>query len=226
MQDDGLDTVDANTTLGFDDDERDYGIAARMLQILNCTRVVMLTNNPAKLDGLAKAGIEITSRIPLETPINADNLRYLTAKASRAGHRLDHVIASLAADAEDGSGNLKSAHLTSSWQRRQHSCASQDNGSGHATSGAEPIDRRAHFPGHLAGSQSEFDFVFADRFDRAARAAFAAQHRCRAGRRIDPPHCRPLGRGLGSLAASDTGDQPRARAHMGVRHPLAVDRRA
>ena len=96
MQDDGLDTVDANTTLGFDDDERDYGIAARMLQILNCTRVVLLTNNPAKLDGLAKAGIEIASRMPLEAPINADNRRYLTAKAARAGHHLDHLIASLA----------------------------------------------------------------------------------------------------------------------------------
>ena len=96
MQDDGLDTVDANTTLGFDDDERDYGIAARMLQILDCTRVVLLTNNPAKLDGLAKAGIEIASRMPLEAPINADNRRYLTAKAARAGHHLDHLMASLA----------------------------------------------------------------------------------------------------------------------------------
>src|SRR5665647_2509435 len=96
MQDDGLDTVDANTTLGFDDDERDYGIAARMLQMLNCTRVVLLTNNPAKLDGLAKAGIEIAGRMPLEAPINADNRRYLTAKAARAGHRLDHLMASLA----------------------------------------------------------------------------------------------------------------------------------
>jgi GTP cyclohydrolase II len=103
MQDAGLDTVDANTTLGFDDDERDYGIAARMLQILNCTRVVMLTNNPAKLDGLAKAGIEIASRMPLEAPINADNLRYLTAKAERAGHRLDHVMASLANPSEQES---------------------------------------------------------------------------------------------------------------------------
>jgi GTP cyclohydrolase II len=96
MQEDGLDTVDANTTLGFDDDERDYGIAARMLRMLNCTRVVLLTNNPAKLDGLAKAGIEIASRMPLEAPINSDNRRYLTAKAARAGHRLDHLIASLA----------------------------------------------------------------------------------------------------------------------------------
>jgi GTP cyclohydrolase II len=96
MQEDGLDTVDANTTLGFDDDERDYGIAARMLQMLNCTRVVLLTNNPAKLEGLAKAGIKISSRMPLEAPINADNRRYLTAKAARAGHRLDHLMTSLA----------------------------------------------------------------------------------------------------------------------------------
>jgi GTP cyclohydrolase II len=96
LQDDGLDTVDANTTLGFDDDERDYGIAARMLQMLKCTRIVLLTNNPAKLDGLAKAGIEIVSRMGLEAPINADNRRYLTAKVARAGHRLDHLMTSLA----------------------------------------------------------------------------------------------------------------------------------
>jgi GTP cyclohydrolase II len=95
MQEDGLDTVDANTTLGFDDDERDYGIAARMLQMLNCTRVVLLTNNPAKLDGLAKAGIEIAGRMGLEAPINSDNRRYLTAKAARSGHRLDHLLNSL-----------------------------------------------------------------------------------------------------------------------------------
>jgi len=100
MQDDGLDTVDANTTLGFDDDERDYGIAARMLQMLDCNRVVLLTNNPAKLDGLAKAGIEIAGRMPLEAPINADNRRYLTAKAARAGHRLNHLMTSLAEPAD------------------------------------------------------------------------------------------------------------------------------
>ena len=100
MQDDGLDTVDANTTLGFDDDERDYGIAARMLKILGCIRVVLLTNNPAKLDGLAKTGIEIVSRMPLEAPINSDNRRYLTAKAERAGHHLDHLMASLADSSE------------------------------------------------------------------------------------------------------------------------------
>ena len=99
LQEGGLDTVDANTTLGFDDDERDYRIAARMLQMLGCARVELLTNNPAKLEGLAKAGIEIVSRMPLEAPINADNRRYMTAKAARAGHQLDHLLESLAEDA-------------------------------------------------------------------------------------------------------------------------------
>jgi GTP cyclohydrolase II len=95
LQDDGLDTVDANTTLGFDDDERDYGVAARMLEMLECTRVILLTNNPTKLDRLSKAGIEIVSRMALEAPINADNRRYMTAKVTRAGHRLGHLVPSL-----------------------------------------------------------------------------------------------------------------------------------
>jgi GTP cyclohydrolase II len=96
LQDAGLDTVDANTTLGYDDDERDYGIAARMLQKLNCTRVVLLTNNPAKHNGLTEAGIEVVGRKPLHAPINAHNRRYMTAKAMRAGHELDHLMIALA----------------------------------------------------------------------------------------------------------------------------------
>jgi GTP cyclohydrolase II len=96
LQDEGLDTVDANTTLGFDDDERDYGIAAHMLQKLGCNRVYLMTNNPAKLDGLSGLGIEVVGRKPLHAPINAHNRRYMTAKAMRAGHKLDHLIAALA----------------------------------------------------------------------------------------------------------------------------------
>jgi GTP cyclohydrolase II len=88
LQDGGLDTRDANTTLGFEDDERDYGTAALMLRALDCTRIVLLTNNPAKLDGLTKAGIEIPARIPLEAPVTSHNKRYLTAKAVRSGHKL------------------------------------------------------------------------------------------------------------------------------------------
>jgi GTP cyclohydrolase II len=107
LQDAGLDTVDANTTLGFDDDERDYGVAVRMLQMLGCNRVVLLTNNPAKLDGLAKAGIEIAGRMPIETPINADNRRYMAAKATRAGHQLGHLVTALG----ESAGNVEAARL-------------------------------------------------------------------------------------------------------------------
>lgn len=96
LQDDGLDTLDANTMLGFDDDERDYGVAVKMLQILGCTRVKLLTNNPAKLHWLTKSGIEVRGRIPLHGRVNADNRRYLTAKAVRAGHQLDHLFGGLA----------------------------------------------------------------------------------------------------------------------------------
>ena len=63
-----------------------------------------MTNNPAKLDGLAQAGIEVSGRIPLHGPINADNRRYLTAKATRAGHKLDHLFASLAAEPDERPG--------------------------------------------------------------------------------------------------------------------------
>jgi GTP cyclohydrolase II len=99
LQDEGLDTVDANTTLGFDDDERHYGVAARMLQKLGCTSIYLMTNNPAKLDGLSGLGIEVIGRKPLHAPINAHNRRYMTAKAMRAGHKLDHLMAALAAEA-------------------------------------------------------------------------------------------------------------------------------
>jgi GTP cyclohydrolase II len=94
LQDGGLDTRDANTTLGFEDDERDYVIAALMLRNLNCTRIVLLTNNPAKLDGLTKAGIDISARIPLEAPVTPHNKRYLTTKAMRSGHKLVTLKAS------------------------------------------------------------------------------------------------------------------------------------
>jgi GTP cyclohydrolase II len=92
LQDEGLDTVDANMSLGFDDDERDYDIAAQMLRILGCHRVEMFTNNPAKLSGLAHGGIEVVARKPLLAPVTGDNRRYLATKAARAGHRLDDLF--------------------------------------------------------------------------------------------------------------------------------------
>jgi GTP cyclohydrolase II len=101
LQDAGLDTVDANTALGFDDDERDYGIAIRMLQMLGFAKVLMLTNNPAKLEGLADAGIAVVGRMPLEAAINPDNHRYMRTKAERAGHQLRNLLRTLPAGLDD-----------------------------------------------------------------------------------------------------------------------------
>ncbi len=98
LQDAGLDTVDANTTLGFEHDERDYLIAARMLNMLGYTRVLLLSNNPAKIAGLGKAGIEVTGHIPVVAAVTADNRRYLTTKAVRAGHRLGELTKDVAGD--------------------------------------------------------------------------------------------------------------------------------
>jgi GTP cyclohydrolase II len=87
LQDAGLDTVEANMTLGFETDERDYRVAGRMLQLLGCQRVLLLTNNPAKLAGLAEIGIEVCDRVPLHAPVTASNRRLLETMAVRAGHR-------------------------------------------------------------------------------------------------------------------------------------------
>jgi GTP cyclohydrolase II len=92
LQDAGLDTVDANTALGFEYDERDYLIAARMLEMLGFVHVLLLTNNPAKIEGLAEAGIDVRGHIPLVAPVTPGNRRYLAAKAMRAGHRLAELL--------------------------------------------------------------------------------------------------------------------------------------
>jgi len=91
LQDSGLDTIDANMTLGFENDERDYLVAARMLQLLGCKRVVLMTNNPVKIDNLSRAGIEVCGRMPLQVAMTTKNRRYLATMARRAGHCLDYV---------------------------------------------------------------------------------------------------------------------------------------
>ncbi len=100
LQDAGYDTVDANISLGFDDDERDYEIAGRMLEMLGCRSVQLFTNNPAKISALKSAGIEISERIPLVGAVNGDNRRYLTAKATRNGHSFGHLLEALTAVGE------------------------------------------------------------------------------------------------------------------------------
>lgn len=92
LQDHGLDTMDANMMLGFDDDERNYGVAARVLKMLGVNRVQLLTNNPGKLEALSAGGVDVYARIALHTEINPDNRRYLATKAARAGHWLDDML--------------------------------------------------------------------------------------------------------------------------------------
>lgn len=88
LQDRGLDTVDANRRLGFADDERDYGHAAAMLRAVGVDRVRLLTNNPAKVEGLEAAGIAVTERVPHQMPTNPHNADYLATKRKKSGHLL------------------------------------------------------------------------------------------------------------------------------------------
>lgn len=88
LQDEGLDTVEANLHLGFDDDLRDYSIASKMLKILNPASIVLLTNNPRKLDALRQANIPISKRLPIKILPNSFNAHYLNTKRDKSGHIL------------------------------------------------------------------------------------------------------------------------------------------
>jgi len=87
LQDQGFDTVDANTRLGFAVDARDFGVAARMLTLLGQREVRLLTNNPAKVAGLEAAGVTVIERVPHFLPSNPHNAQYLATKRDRTGHQ-------------------------------------------------------------------------------------------------------------------------------------------
>jgi len=88
LQDQGFDTVDANTRLGFAVDARDFAVAARMLALLGQDRIRLLTNNPAKVAALETAGVTVVERVPHHLPSNPHNERYLATKRDRTGHQL------------------------------------------------------------------------------------------------------------------------------------------
>ncbi|MCP1673470.1 GTP cyclohydrolase II [Natronocella acetinitrilica] len=92
LQDQGMDTVDADCSLGFGADERRYEAAVEMLQTLGIDRVRLLTNNPDKVRALQEAGIDVADRQPLLGKLNRHNARYLTTKADRAGHFLEELL--------------------------------------------------------------------------------------------------------------------------------------
>jgi 3,4-dihydroxy 2-butanone 4-phosphate synthase/GTP cyclohydrolase II len=90
LQDNGSDTVDANLQLGLPVDAREYSTSAQILADLGVRSVRLLTNNPDKVDGLSRYGVEVT-RVPLPVPVTAHNLRYLAAKRDRLGHKIENL---------------------------------------------------------------------------------------------------------------------------------------
>jgi len=89
LQDQGLDTVEANLALGFRDDERDYAVAAHMLMSLKIESIQLMTNNPKKIDQLTQYGIQVNGRIPHIMEPNEHNRFYLETKAAKSGHMID-----------------------------------------------------------------------------------------------------------------------------------------
>lgn len=86
LQDEGMDTVDANVHLGFAPDERDFAVAIKMLELLKISAIKLITNNPLKLKALEGSSIEFKGRIPLIINANDTNAGYLNTKAKRMGH--------------------------------------------------------------------------------------------------------------------------------------------
>jgi GTP cyclohydrolase II len=89
LQDEGLDTVEANLALGFRDDERDYAVAAHMEMSVKIQSIRLMTNNPKKMNQLTRYGIDVTGRIPHIMQPNDHNRFYLETKAAKSGHMID-----------------------------------------------------------------------------------------------------------------------------------------
>ena len=91
LQDEGLDTVEANVKLGFKADLRDYGIGAQILVNLGVRKMRLITNNPKKLIGLEGYGLSVVERVPIETTVHEKNIKYLKTKKKKMGHLLENI---------------------------------------------------------------------------------------------------------------------------------------
>ncbi|WP_372638520.1 bifunctional 3,4-dihydroxy-2-butanone-4-phosphate synthase/GTP cyclohydrolase II [Fodinibius sp.] len=88
LQEEGMDTVEANEALGFEPDHRDYGVGAQILRSLNISKLRLMTNNPVKRVGLKSFGLEMVERVPIEVGAYPENVRYLKTKRDKMGHDL------------------------------------------------------------------------------------------------------------------------------------------
>ena len=105
LQDRGLDTVEANVSLGFQPDERDFGIGAQILADLGVGKIRLLTNNPRKRVGLAAHGLEIVERVPIEIPPNPTNQRVSGDEETEAGAHARHRCRVIERVASDSAGS-------------------------------------------------------------------------------------------------------------------------
>ena len=88
LQEEGMDTIEANEKLGYGSDLRDYGMGAQILYDLGVRKMRLLTNNPKKVIGLEGYGLEIVQQLPISLPSNPHNAKYLETKRTRMGHTL------------------------------------------------------------------------------------------------------------------------------------------
>ena len=171
LQENGLDTVEANLELGFPPDAREYGIGSQILADLGLSTIRILTNNPRKITGIEGFGLKVVEQVPIEVPPNGENRRYLEAKRDKLGHRLHHQEQRF--EPPGGRGGDATRTPARRRARRRTACACRE--------GVGVIDgRRRTAPAGRSGSWSPLqrrDHVAAPR--RRARRARGGGRRAR-----------------------------------------------
>ena len=148
LQEQGLDTVDANLDLGLPSDSREYGIGAQILVDLGITTMRLITNNPTKRGGLEGFGLEITERVPSVVSVNPENLAYMRTKRERMGHLLEGLDDVLLTAGDKGAGapegldgtGLRIGVVRARWNSASSTAWRRASGGAWPASGVDPAD--------------------------------------------------------------------------------------